>query len=387
MAETVEMLKGLQDSASISREDLGVRTESAESTSAEECSSNENSMTWAVLHSFPPRPLELAWRELLTRVGLPSHYTSPEYFCEPYFDGKSPFAILVLRGKSVVAVLTGFHNGNEVTCGLPTRPQVQIDPAADSVAVLEALVRGLEQESRNATLISIYSWEWLSLEPIDRYGYRTKVLPGDCVLDLKLGPETLLKQCYMNRRQCIRYAIKHGVQVLPATTTEDFQEFYRIYADWCTSKKQHQYSYETEELAFRTTACNRRLLLARHSGKTIAGSVFRFIPGGMVEYSRNSSLPEHQNLKPNHILVWRAVEWACENGFALFSLGGSHRFLREFGGPITPIVRYRLDRTLLRRHDRREALADVGRKYVGKMPAAWQTRIRRMIGRELPAGW
>lgn len=36
----------------------------------------------------------------------------------------------------------------------------------------------------------------------------------------------------------------------------------------------------------------------------------------------------------------------------------AHRFLREFGGTLTPVYRYRLDRTHLHRHDLGENLAD-----------------------------
>jgi hypothetical protein len=344
-------------------------------------------MAFTVLHDFPGPALELAWRELLSSVKVPSHYTAPEYFKEPYFEGQRPFAILALEGSSVAGVVTGFHTGNTVTCGLPTRPQVQIHPDADSATVVDALVEGLEEESRGADLVSIYSWDWLPLDPILRHRYRRRVLEGNPVLDLKLGAETLLKRCGGKRRNCIRYAIKHGVDVTPAETREEREAFYRIYSAWCASKNTHCYPLATEERAFGEGGSNRRLFLARDSGKIIAGSVFRFFPGGLIEYSRNSSLPEHQVLKPNDLLVWRAVEWACKEGFPLLSMGGSHRFLREFGGTMVPIVRYRLDRTLLRRYDRREQFNDAARKLVDKLPSEWQKRFRRWVGKEVPAGW
>lgn len=344
-------------------------------------------MSVAVLHAVPPPAIESLWRELLQRVPMPSHYTSPEYFLEPYFDGKRPFAVLALRGNSVAGVLTGFHEGNTVMCGLPTRPQIQLDPAADQAAVLSVLALGLEREARGAQLVSIYSWEWLSLCPLLDLGYRSRMLTGNPVLDLGRGTEALLRQCDGKRRNCIRYAMRHGVEVIPAETEQERRDFYQIYAAWCAAKKVHRYSFETEELAYQTTVRNRRLFIARHEGKIIAGGVFRFISGGLVEYSRNSSLPEYQYLKPNDLLVWRAIEWASAEGFPLFSMGGSHRFLREFGGTIIPIVRYRLDRTLLHRYDRSEQLTEAARTFVGKLPPAWEQRIRRLIGKEVPAGW
>lgn len=344
-------------------------------------------MSVAVLHGFPPPAIESAWRELLLRVPVPSHYTSPEYFVEPYFKHKKPFVVLVFERNAVVGVLTGVHEGKRVTCGLPTRPQIQLDPAADHTEVLRLMTQALERESGGAELVSIYSWECLSLHPLTDLGYRRRMLNGNPVLDLTRGPETLLRDCDGKRRNCIRSAMRHGVEVGPAESLQDYADFYRIYADWCAAKKTQCYPFEMEELAFRTTANNRRLFVARHAGRVIAGSVFRYIAGGLVEYSRNSSLVEYQRLKPNDLLVWRAIEWACAEGFSMLSMGGSHRFLREFGGSMVPIVRYRIDRTLLRRHDRYERFTDMARSCIGKLPPTWERKVRRWIGKEVKAGW
>jgi GNAT acetyltransferase-like protein len=342
---------------------------------------------FALLHEFPRPELEIAWRELLARVEFPSHYTSPEFFNEPYFDGKQPFAILALEGKLVTGVLVGIHEGTTVTCGLPTRPQIQIDPQHNTSVTIDALMRGLEEESRGSSLVSLYTWAWAPLPGGDKLGYRLKILDAVPVLDLRQGPECLLKQCDKKRRNSVRYAIKNDVEVVPASTPEDYATFYDLYRDWCAAKRVPCYSYEMEQLAFRRTRSSRRLFLAKHSGMVIAGSVFRFFPGGLIEYSRNSSRPEYLNLKPNDILVWRAIEWACEQGFVCLSMGGAHRFLREFGGSAVPILRYRLDRTLLSRHDRKEALVDAGRECLRRLSPPWETRIRHILGKERPPGW
>jgi hypothetical protein len=340
-----------------------------------------------ILHGFPEPEIEMAWRALLDRVALPSHYTSPEFFREPYFNDKRPFAILALQGRLATAVLVGVHEGETVTCGLPTRPQIQIDPESDMFASLDALMRGLEVESRGCKLVSIYSWEGSPLPGMGAYEYRSRLLEGVPVLDLKQGPDSLLSGLDGKRRNCIRYAIRNNVEVSPASTPEDYAAFYNIYKDWCGAKHMPCYSWTIEESAFRNTENNRRLFLARHSGVIVAGSVFRFFPGGLIEYSRNSSLPAYLRLKPNDILVWRAIEWACREGFISFSMGGAHRFLREFGGSTIPIHRYRLDRSFLSRHDRKEALLDFGRTCLLKLPPKTERAIRRILHKERAPGW
>jgi len=119
------------------------------------------------------------------------------------------------------------------------------------------------------------------------------------------------------------------------------------------------------------------------SGQVVAGITLRFFPGGTVEYSSNSSLDAFLHLKPNDLLLWNAVEWACGEGFRRFSLGGAHRFLREFGGTVTPIYRYRLDRTFLRRHDLKENLMSWGRTKLRQMPAPLEIAVRKVAGKKL----
>jgi hypothetical protein len=69
------------------------------------------------------------------------------------------------------------------------------------------------------------------------------------------------------------------------------------------------------------------------------------------------------------------------------SMGGSHRFLREFGGTAVPVLRYRLDRSWMRRHDRREQLTEFAGRMVKRLPERWEKAVRRLLGKETPAGW
>lgn len=337
-----------------------------------------------LLHSFPEPEVEAKWRAMLCRVPMPSHYTAPEYFLEPYFQGKRPFGILALEGHAVTGVLTGFHNEEGTVAGLSTRPQIQIDPEASREKTSMALARGLIAEAGSEALVNVYSWEELDCLP---RSFRRRAFPGIPMLDLSRSSEALFSGLDKKRRNNIRYAMKHGVEVSPATCEADYRAFHEIYLGWCQAKATPAYSWEIEHEAFTRTLGNRILFLARHEGRIIAGSVFRFYPGGLVEYSRNSSLPEVQNLKPNDLLVWRAVEWAQSKGFPLLSMGASHKFLREFGGEERPVYRHRYDRTFLRRYDRKEQFVDFARELAARLPERWETRLRKFTGKEVKAGW
>src|SRR5579862_3857728 len=154
-------------------------------------------MRFEILHQFPDASIERLWRDLLDRVEIPSHYEAPEYFLEPHWTGKEPFAILAFESlhgeEGAVAVLTGIHDGEQVVSGLPSRPQVAVDPQADVPAALETLLQGLLKEAAKSNLVTIHSWPALELSPFAAHGFRRRQLQGNVVLDLTLGADALFQ--------------------------------------------------------------------------------------------------------------------------------------------------------------------------------------------------
>jgi hypothetical protein len=336
-----------------------------------------------ILHEFPPPDLERAWRECLTRVEAPAHYESPEYFLEPYWAGNNPFAVLAFSGSKIIGVVTGLHKGGEVVSGLPSRPQICIDPSADETLAIGILADGLLKEAGSSKLITLYSWASRALPAFERRGYRLREVGEVVVLDLSAGAQALFDNLAKNRRRDVRLAIRNGIEVSEETTAEDLQDYWEVYSAWRkTERKQihHNRNLASIEKVHHMRG-NHRRFLARREGKVIAAAGVRFHTGGMIEYANNCSLDEFIKLLPNDLLVWRVIEWACEHGFRRFSLGGAHPFLRKWGGTVIPIYRYRLDRTLFRRHDLSESLAKTARNLLARIPAPIQGRIKKMFRR------
>ncbi len=98
-------------------------------------------MNFMIIHDFPPADLEKAWRDGLTRVEVPSHYDAPEFFREPLWAGKNAFAVLAIDDSAVAGVLTGTHEGDQISGGLPSRPQIWVDSTKDADTTLDALAR------------------------------------------------------------------------------------------------------------------------------------------------------------------------------------------------------------------------------------------------------
>ena len=332
--------------------------------------------TWTILHSYPDdMGVDARWRKFLTRSDFAAHYVSPEYFREPFVRDKRPFVVLAWQGEQVVAALSGIHEGEQLICGLMSRPQICFDKTVDVAAASEGLLGGLLAEAGSDKLITFYSW--VPLESLSKHGYRCKQEEGVVMLDLTNGPDELFKGFANTRRTDIRNAIKHGLEVVIASRRDEFRAYYEIYADWCQRKKITPSSFEVVEEALRLP--NRRLFLARYDGKTIAATIIRFYPGAMIEYAANSSLVEYLKLRPNDLLQWRVVEWACGEGCKRYSLGGAHLFSRRMGGSIVPVYRYRADRTWLRSYEFREALGKAGRSIFRALPAGVKTQVRRAL--------
>lgn len=338
--------------------------------------------SFAIVHEFPQHDLEAAWRDCLSRVDSPSHYNAPEYFLSPLWKGKRPFAVLASQGSKVAGVLTGMHDGKNLICGLQSRPQICIDRTVEQAQMQQELAKGLLAEADHESLVTVYSWTLL--ESFHRLGFRHRQLEGNVVLDLALGPQALLKQFHESRRRNIKAAIRNGIEVFQASTREDLLEYYEVYLRWLkTERKKIVWTLQSREQYMQARALteNNRLFVARYQGKIVAGIIVRFFPKGLLEFASNSSLDEFLNLRPNDLLQWRAIEWACQEGFKRYSLGGAHLFLRRFGGTLVPIHRYRIDRTWLRRHDLREAARDWGRSNMRRMPAPVEKTVRRILGK------
>jgi Acetyltransferase (GNAT) domain len=344
-------------------------------------------MRFEILHEFPSPQVESAWRDLMRRLELPSHYNAPEYFLEPFWTGKQPFAVLALEGDRAVGVLTGIHESDQVISGLPTRPQIAVDPGTDVNAALEALLEGLVQEAGTEKLLTVYTWPSLELPSFAARGFRRRQLECCVVLDLTQGADALFQQFTKDRRRNIRFAERNGVTVRIGEEKEDILRAYDVYLSWHGTKRKkvkgQRRTFENFETAHRLRE-NRRLFLAELSGKLIAINMFRFYSGGLFESAGNCSIDEFLYLKPNDLLQWKGIEWASGHGLRRHSLGGAHPFLTRFGGTVVPILRYRMDRTLLRKHDLQEIIEETARKTFRQMPPSVQEKIRRALGKKQP---
>jgi hypothetical protein len=344
-----------------------------------ETKSSPGSDHFLVLHEFPNASIEARWREFLSHADEPAHYDTPEYFLEPFWAGRNPFAVLAFHEEKIVGVMTGIHTGESVTCGLKSRPQVCIREGNSTFEASRTLMDGLLQEAGSATVINVFGWGSTPLNDFEQRGFHKFELQGDVVLDLSVGRDALFKGMSREARRNVRAASKHGVEAVEAVTERDLEAWWDVYLAWRDTKRKriHVAATAAHFQALRKVRQNRRHFLARYDGNVIAASVIRFCPGGLAEYSSNCSREEFLHLYPNDLLLWRTLEWASERGLRKYSLGGADHFHRKFGGRVVPICRYFLDRSFLQWHYQKEKVEKFTRELSHHLPPSVRNALRR----------
>ena len=339
-------------------------------------------MKHIILTSMPDGELAARWNAFAVDAPFATHYVTPNYFTDPYIRG-CRFAVLAVgNSDEVTAVLTGVIDGERVVSGMFSRPQMVFGKDIDRDRAVAVLVDGVHEIAGTAKLLEIYSWA-----PVPEFAEHSMQSKASnettsvVMLDLADGADAIFAKFSQTRRNEIRKAIKQDVVEVKALETDDeLAEIYAIHCEWNERKGHMPDTFEQMKTAVSQVE-NRRVFIAKADGKVIAGSFYRFCSGGVVEYAANFSLPEFQKLRPNDLIGWHAIKWACERGFSHFSMGGSHLFLRRFGGEVMQTYRYRRDLSLFKMHDLRENAREFGAQAYRRLPENVRSGVRKILAR------
>lgn len=341
-------------------------------------------MNYKIFTEHPNKEWSQKWNEFLKRASFPTHYTTPNFFVDPFVRGGERFAVVSLEGEKITGVVTGVFDGKKIVSGLFVRPQFAIDKSFDVLKTAENLLEGLKEKGgAELEVAEFFSWE--PVREFEEIGFSEREYGGEqgtIILDLSKGADALFKDFSQTRRNELRKAIKQNkVRISEVENLDELRELYAIHCDWNERKGNTPDKFEDFELAWKQKNY-RKIFIAKHEEKIIAGSFYRFCPGGVIEYAANNSLTEFQKLRPNDLLGWHSIKWACENDFSLYSMGGSHLFLRRFGGDTASVFRYKMDFTTLKIHNIRETVGDFGIKTYKSLPVPVREKIKTVLGRD-----
>lgn len=341
-------------------------------------------MSYQILTEYPNEKTLAEWNDFLGNAEFPTHYATPNFFVDPFIRGGEKFAVLTRdeTGK-ITAVLTGTDDGVKLNSGFAVRPQTCFRRGADLSKTARNLLAGL-REKGGAHLEYINFYTWQPVAEFEKIGFQTEVASGAekiMMLDLAIGADEIFKGFSQTRRNEIRKSIKQNrVQIKELETEAELAELYEIHVEWNRRKGNQPDTFEQMKLAFAQKE-HRKIFIAVHEGKIIAGSYYRFCKNGIVEYAANNSLVEFQKLRPNDLIGWHSIQWACEAGFTHYSMGGSHLFLRRFGGEEWAAHRYKLDRSFLKMHNLRENIQNFSVKTYQRLPISLKNKVKQIAGK------
>jgi hypothetical protein len=334
-------------------------------------------MDKVILTSIPDDSTIAAWNDCLDNSEFAGPYTAPEFFGVQYFKDQGRFAVLAISDSVVHGVVTGLLADRDMDCGHSGSPQICIRRGSNAEAVGKALAAGLKSHTLPSTkFISAFAWN--EVAGFQSAGFRVKRYQaplGTIVLDLSRGTDTLFREFAETRRYNIRRAIKAGVEVGEMNIDSDFNDYYALYKHWSEFKGFAPRPYDMQQAVFGSRG-HRLTLVARHNGRMIGVSTFRFRRPSLIEYAANVSRREETKLKQNDLLMWRAIEWSSQQkDIRYFSMAGAHTFLERFGGHRHATVRYSLDLTVLHRRD----LAETGHAVALRVYKALPQRARKQL--------
>jgi len=149
------------------------------------------------------------------------------------------------------------------------------------------------------------------------FNYKSHILPLNS--DLQTLRESFHKTSVQQR---IRRAERNNVMVRVGTNDEDIRVFYRLHS---LTRKKHglpprPYKFFRNMWHLMHSKGLVTLLLAEHDGRAAAGILLlKFKDRVYYEYVGTDKRFLRYN--PNHILVWKAIEMAWEEGFRYFDFG------------------------------------------------------------------
>lgn len=140
------------------------------------------------------------------------------------------------------------------------------------------------------------------------------------LIDLKKSKEQIWNEDIQSKnRNMIRKAKKNGLVVEASTNTEEFISIYKKTMEKVNATSYYSFSSDYYEQLFKD--CHNKLFVVKKEDKIIASAVFMGYKS-FFHYHLAGSLEEYLKFSPNNLLLWEVIEYAKDNGYKYFHLGG-----------------------------------------------------------------
>lgn len=195
----------------------------------------------------------------------------------------------------------------------------------ERLRLAEALLKALEDFGKRRRIIQaqiLTPERWQLDKLFYRLGYSAADELNEYVVNLEKGADALWKSISHNKRRNIKKAMKAGVEVVQSHNLKDLCTFYSM-----LEASANRGGFLTQPLSWFETVWkvykpveNSKVFLARWKGKEVSG-VFIAVNGRTVYALAAGSLKEGWKVRPNDMMHWKVMEWACQNGYSKYHMG------------------------------------------------------------------
>ena len=199
------------------------------------------------------------------------------------------------------------------------------DPLVSSRSEFEQIFHALQKQALPGR-VSFFELRIMNLDksyvPSD---FKTQTLSKIHILKLNKDPEILKKSFHKNHIQrSIKKAEKSDITLRKATDILDVKAFYQLQL---RTRRKHgvppqPFSFFINLWKVLYPEKRMDMYLIEHQRKTIAGMILLKFKN-RVCYQYGASDENYLHLRPNHLLMWNAIQNACEEGFEYFDFGKS----------------------------------------------------------------
>jgi lipid II:glycine glycyltransferase (peptidoglycan interpeptide bridge formation enzyme) len=221
----------------------------------------------------------------------------------------------------------------------------------ETFELVESILKELEHYSKRKRIIRaeiLVPDSWQLQEVLHKMSYASVGKINEYVVNLEGGAQKLWESIDHNKRRNIKKAVKEGVEVVQSHSHEDLETYISMHEATAKRKGFPTYPRSWFEATWKIYKPElSKVFLAYWKGKSVSG-VHILIQGKTVYALSAGSRTEGWEVRPNDILHWKAMEWACENGYSKYDMGtvsepppteesnewGIWRWKREWGGSL-----------------------------------------------------
>jgi len=308
------------------------------------------------LHSLHDRPFDAATWDRFVASDPGGHLLQTWAWGElkGRFGWRAVRAAVERDGALVAGAQVLYRRLGPMTLAYVPKGPVLVD---DDPAAAAMLWRGLERLSRPRLTVALkVEPDWRDDEPQHhRWLCEQGLAPSPrtiqprhtIIVDLTAADDDMLARMKPKWRYNTRLAERKGVEVVEGGVN-DVSAFHDLMQ--MTGERDafgvHSAAYYGAALALLAPEGRARLLLATFQGELLAGLLAMQF-NGRAYYMYGASSNEQRNLMPNHLLQWRAMQWARSLGCTAYDLwgipdvyedaetaplAGVYRFKAGFGG-------------------------------------------------------